>query len=77
MLTFVTVLHIIICVILILVILLQSSKVEGLQGIVQGGAETFFGKNKGRSYEGKLEKFTGISMFLFIATSIALEILGK
>lgn len=77
MLTFVTVFHIIICVTLILVIMLQSSKAEGLQGIVQGGAETFFGKNKGRSYEGKLAKFTGISMFLFIVTSIALEVLGK
>ena len=50
MLTFVTVFHIIICVTLILVIMLQSSKAEGLQGI---------------------------SMFLFIVTSIALEVLGK
>ncbi|HBM80997.1 MAG TPA: preprotein translocase subunit SecG, partial [Clostridiaceae bacterium] len=49
MLTFLTIVHIAICFILILVILLQSSKVEGITGIIQGGAETFFGKNKGRS----------------------------
>lgn len=77
MLTLFTVLHIIICVVLILVIMLQSSKVEGLSGIVQGGAETFFGKNKGRSYEGKLAKLTAFFMVLFIATSIALSVLGN
>lgn len=77
MLTLFTVLHIIVCVVLVLVILLQSSKVEGLSGIVQGGAETFFGKNKGRSYEGKLARLTAFFMVLFIATSIALVVLGN
>lgn len=77
MLTFFTVLHIVVCVVLVLVILLQSSKVEGLSGIVQGGAETFFGKNKGRSYEGKLARLTAFFMVLFIATSIALVVLGN
>lgn len=77
MVTAVTVLHIIVCIVLILVILLQSSKAEGLSGIVQGGAETFFGKNKGRSYEGKLAKATAVFMVLFIITSVALVVLGN
>ena len=77
MVTLFTVLHIVVCIILVLVILLQSSKVDGLSGIVQGGAETFFGKNKGRSYEGKLAKATTIFMILFIITSIALVVLGN
>lgn len=77
MLTFVTIAHIVICVFLILVILLQSSKVQGLAGIVQGGAETFFGRNKGRSYEGKLSKATAIFMILFIISSVALVVLGN
>ena len=77
MLTAVTILHVIVCIALILVILLQSSKVEGLAGIVQGGAETFFGKNKGRSYEGKLAKATTVCMILFIITSITVGVLGS
>lgn len=77
MVTFITVLHILVCIVLIMVILLQSSKVQGLTGIVQGGAETFFGKNKGRSYEGKLAKATAIFMILFIITSTALVVLGN
>jgi preprotein translocase subunit SecG len=74
--TLFTILHVVVCVVLILVILLQSSKVEGLAGIVQGGAETFFGKNRGRSYEGKLAKATAAFMILFIITSIALVVIG-
>lgn len=77
MLTFFTILHIVVCVVLVLVILLQSSKVQGLAGIVQGGAETFFGKNKGRSFEGKLANATAVFMCLFIVTSIALVVLGN
>jgi preprotein translocase subunit SecG len=77
MITLFTVLHIVVCVVLVLVILLQSSKVQGLSGIIQGGAETFFGKNKGRSYEGKLAKLTAAFMILFIITSVGLVILGN
>lgn len=77
MVTLFTVLHIIICISLITVILLQSSKVEGIAGIIQGGADTFFGKNKSRTYEGKLEKLTAILMVLFIITSVSLVILGN
>lgn len=76
MLTLFTILHIVVCIVLVLVILLQSSKVQGLAGIVQGGAETFFGKNKGRSYEGKLAKLTALAMVLFIVTSTVLVVLG-
>jgi len=77
MVTLLTILHIVVCIVLILVILLQSSKVQGLSGIVHGGAETFFGKHKGRSYEGKLCKATAIFMILFIITSVALVVLGN
>lgn len=76
MVTAVTILHIIVCIVLILVILLQSSKAQGISGIIQGGAETFFGKNKGRSYEGKLATTTAVFMVLFIITSIALVVLA-
>lgn len=77
MLTFLTIIHIVVCIVLIGAILLQSSKVQGLSGIVHGGAETFFGKHKGRSYEGKLAKATAVFMMLFIITSIALVVLGN
>lgn len=65
-------LHIIISLFVIAVVMLQPSKVSGLSKTISGGAETFFGKNKGRSYEGKLQKLTEIAMVLFVLTSMTL-----
>ena len=42
--TIVTIVHVVLAVILVAVVLLQSSKSTGLSGSVGGGAETFFGK---------------------------------
>ena len=39
------------------IVLMQEGKSAGL-GAISGAAETYWGKNKGRSMEGKLEKFT-------------------
>ncbi|NLC45507.1 MAG: preprotein translocase subunit SecG [Clostridiales bacterium] len=60
---------------LIAVVLLQSGKSAGLSGSIAGGAETFFGKNKAKSYEGKLQFLTKIAAILFIAIAILLSLL--
>lgn len=39
---------------------MQESKQNGLSGAISGAADTYWGKNKGRSVEGKLELFTKI-----------------
>ena len=51
---------------LIIAILLQSSKSKGLSGTISGGAETFFGKNKGKSIDKKLSILTTIVAIVFI-----------
>ena len=60
---------------LIAVVLLQSGKSAGLSGAIAGGAETFFGKHKAKSFEGKLQTMTKISAVCFIVFSILLGIL--
>ena len=55
------------------VILLQEGKQAGLGGTISGAAETYWGKNKGRSMEGKLEKATKIMVVLFFVLSIVLN----
>lgn len=77
MLLAVQILHIIITVILIIVVLFQSGKQAGLSGSIAGGSETFFGKNKGRTIDAILEKWTSSVAILFLVTSIALFFLGK
>lgn len=60
---------------LIIVVLLQTGKSAGLSASLGGGTETFFGKNKSRSFEGRLQRLTTISAIGFILLSILLTIL--
>ena len=57
-----SVLEIIISVALIVVILMQSKNASGLSGALggMGQSNTYWDKNKGRSLEGKLTKYTKI-----------------
>ncbi len=73
--TIISIVHIIISVFLIAVVLLQSGKTAGLSGSIAGGAESFFGKNKGRTIDGILSKWTTVVAILFIITSVALTLL--
>ncbi|MBP3578311.1 MAG: preprotein translocase subunit SecG [Lachnospiraceae bacterium] len=70
----VTVLYVLICLALVVVVLFQESKTQGLSGSINGVAETYWGKNKGRSMEGALEKGTKILAALFIVLSVVLNL---
>jgi preprotein translocase subunit SecG len=52
---------------------MQEGKSAGL-GSISGAAETYWGKNKGRSMEGKLVKFTTLLVVLFIVLSAVLNL---
>ncbi|MCR4788869.1 MAG: preprotein translocase subunit SecG [Lachnospiraceae bacterium] len=64
---------IIICIALTALVLLQEGKQAGL-GAISGAAETYWGKNKGRSMEGKLVKITKWLAILFMVLSIVLNL---
>ena len=68
-----TVVFIIICIALTVIILLQEGKSAGL-GAISGAADTYWGKNKGRSMEGMLVKVTRVLVILFLLISIVLNI---
>ena len=76
MLLTVRIIHLILSFILVAVVLLQSGKAQGLSGAIAGGSETFFGKNKGRTIDAILEKWTSVVAILFLVTSIALFFLS-
>ena len=61
--------------IMIVTVLLQSSESNGM-GAITGGAETFFGKNKSKSMEGKLALLTKICATAFVALSVLMMFLG-
>ena len=61
--------------ILIVTVLLQESKQNGLSA-VSGAAETFFGKNKAKGLEAKLALITKICAGVFVALSIVMMFIG-
>ena len=71
--TVVTIAYIIICIALTVIVLMQEGKQAGL-GAISGAADTYWGKNKGRSMEGALEKTTKFLAVAFIALSVILNL---
>ena len=50
---------VLLCIVATVLVLLQEGKSQGL-GAIAGGSESYWGRNKGRSMEGNLEKWTKI-----------------
>lgn len=71
------ILHIIFALSIIVIVLLQSGKTAGMSGSIAGGAETFFGKNKGRTIDALLSKYTSFAAVAFLVTSLLLFIVLK
>lgn len=64
---------IILCIALTVLVLMQEGKSAGL-GAISGAAETYWGKNKGRSMEGKLVQITKYLAIGFMLISIILNL---
>ena len=64
-----TVIYAIDCIALTVVVLMQEGKQQGL-GSIAGVADTYWGKNKGRSMEGGLVRGTIIMGVIFFVLSV-------
>lgn len=71
----VTVVYVLVCITLAAIVLLQEGKSAGLSGSISGVADTYWGKNKGRSMEGALEKSTKFLAAGFIILSVVLNVI--
>ena len=71
--TILTVIFVIICIALTVLVLMQEGKSQGL-GSISGMADTYWGKNKGRSMEGNLVKWTKILTVVFFLLAIVLNL---
>ncbi len=70
---FLTIIFILICIALTVVVLAQEGKDAGL-GSLSGMTETYWGKNKSRSWEGKLIKITKYLAIGFILLAVVLNL---
>jgi preprotein translocase subunit SecG len=71
--TILTILFVIDCIALTVVVLMQEGKSQGL-GAIAGAADTYWGKNKGRSMEGGLVKATTVMGVLFFVLAVVLNL---
>ena len=68
-----TIIFILVCIMLVVLVLMQEGKSAGL-GSISGAAETYWGKNKGRSMEGMLVKATTALVVGFLVIAIVLNV---
>ena len=72
--TILLVVYLLVCCVLTVIVLMQEGKQAGLTGAISGAAETYWGKNKGRSMEGGLELATRILAVVFVVLSLILNL---
>ena len=60
---------------LIIAVLLQHGKTHHLSGSIAGGAETFFGKEKGKTIDKLLSTVTSIVSVIFVVAVVILYVL--
>ena len=72
--TVLSIVFIIVCVFLAGVVLLQEGNSRGL-GAISGAADSYWGKNKGRSMEGTLSKLTTVAAILFLVLAFVLNLI--
>lgn len=65
---------ILVCIGLVMLVVFQEGNSQGL-GAIGGGAETFFGKSKGRSIDALLKKLTSVVAGVFAILTIVLYLL--
>jgi preprotein translocase subunit SecG len=71
--TFVTVVHVFTCVLLVLVVLIQSGKGAEISASFGGSSQTVFGSSGGANF---FSRFTAAMAAIFMVTSITLTVLG-
>ncbi len=71
--TVLDIIFVIVCIALTIIVLMQEGKSAGLTGSISGMADTYWGKNKGRSIEGTLEKITKVLAVLLIVLAALLN----
>ena len=59
----------------IVIVLFQSGKSAGLSGAIAGGADTFLSKNKAKSWDAKLARWTKWVCIIFIVLPLVLNLL--
>jgi len=72
--TFFLIIHLLTCVTLIAIVVLQSGKSSGLSGAISGSSDTYLSKNKSKSRDARLTLATKWVAGAFVLLTIALNL---
>ena len=64
---------ILICIALIILVMMQEGKSDGLSGAMSGMGNSYWDKNKGRSMEGNMVKWTAVLAVVFLVLTVVLN----
>ena len=67
-----TIIQVVLSLILVAVVMLQSGKSAGLSGAIAGGADTFLSKNKAKSVDAKLARWTKWVAIVWVVLTLVL-----
>jgi len=73
--TALVIIHLVICVCIIAIVVLQSGKTSGLSGALSGSSDTFLSKNKGKSLDARLARATKWFAGIFLILTIVLNLI--
>jgi len=71
----ITIVHLVLCVVLVCIVLFQSGKRSGLSGAISGTSDTYLTKNKARSWDARLAKMTKWVAIVFVILTLILNII--
>ncbi len=72
-----SIVYVILAVFLVVVVMLQSGKSNGLSGSIGGGSETFLAKNKAKSLDARLAKMTKWVAIVFVVRTLVMSFVIK
>lgn len=71
---FLVVLQVIASIAIIVSVMMQPSKSNGLSGLIAGSSDTFFAKNKTKTFESVLARVTVVAAIFFALSTVMLNI---
>ena len=69
-----SIIYFIVALALVAVVMLQSGKSAGLSGAIAGGADTFLSKNKAKSWDAKLARWTKWVAIGFVVLTLVISL---
>ncbi len=69
-----TIIQMVLALFLTVVVLLQEGKTAGLSGAISGGADTFLSKNKAKSWDAKLARWTKWVAIAFMVLTLVISL---